>query len=228
MHMILTTEGLTKQVRGDTLIENVCLHVPRGKVYGFLGPNGAGKSTTLKCITGIMRPTEGTILFDGHPMKRTDLIHVGSLIEQPSLYGNLDARNNLRVQTRMLGIPESRIETVLDMVGLEDTGKKKASRFSMGMKQRLGLAMALLNAPKLLILDEPSNGLDPIGIQELRDLIRHFAEGGTTVLLSSHILAEVEQVADYIGIIDHGQLVYQRINDKTEDLEQVFNGLVRR
>lgn len=226
MEMILETRGLTKRVKRDTLIENIQLTVPRGCVYGLLGPNGAGKSTTLKVITGVMRPTQGEVLFEGHPLERSDLKRIGSLIEQPSLYGNLDAKDNLRIQTLTLGLPESRISQVLKTMDLESTGRKKAAKFSLGMKQRLGLALALLNEPDLLILDEPTNGLDPIGIRKFRDLIKEFSAKGLTILISSHILTEIEQIADFIGIINHGKLIYQDRNNKEKDLEALFTDLV--
>ncbi|MCD0110561.1 ATP-binding cassette domain-containing protein, partial [Streptococcus agalactiae] len=156
---------------------------------GLLGPNGAGKSTTLKMITGMIHKTSGQICFEGHEWSREDLSDIGALIEMPALYENLSARENLKARTLLLGLPDSRIDEVLEIVSLKDTGKKKSGQFSLGMKQRLGIAIALLNNPKLLILDEPTNGLDPLGIQELRDLIRSFPEKGITVILSSHILA---------------------------------------
>ena len=205
MGYMLETRGLTKRFgRGDQAQEavaDVSLHIREGEVYGLLGPNGAGKSTTLKMICGMLRPTAGEILFAGHAWRREDLYAIGSLIEEAPLYPNLTARENLRVRTTLLGLPESRVDEVLAAVGLADTGKKRAGRFSMGMRQRLGLALALIARPRLLVLDEPTNGLDPIGIEELRDQIRGFAAAGTTVIVSSHILSEVQQMADTIGII---------------------------
>ena len=152
---------------------------------------------------------------------------MGALIESPPLYENLSAKENLKVRTKLLDIPERRIEEVLDTVGLQDTGRKRAGQFSMGMKQRLGIAVALLNHPKLLILDEPGNGLDPIGIQDLRRLIRSFPEKGITVILSSHILSEVQMIADDIGIIANGVLGYEGWADKDEDLERLFMEVVK-
>jgi ABC-2 type transport system ATP-binding protein len=191
-------------------------------VYGLLGPNGAGKSTTLKMIAGMLRPDSGNILFDNHVWTRQDLGGIGVLIESPPLYENLTARENLKVRTLALGLPESRIDETLAVVDLTHTGKKRAGQFSMGMKQRLGIAIALLNHPKLLILDEPTNGLDPIGIQELRELIRSFPRQGITVILSSHILPEVEQVVDQIGIIAGGVLGYQGEAPHGQELESLF------
>lgn len=194
----------------------------------MLGPNGAGKSTLLKMVTGMLRPSSGEILFDGHKWSRKDLREIGSLIESAPLYENLTAKENLKVRTTVLGLPDSRIEEVLHIVELEDTGKKRAGQFSMGMKQRLGIAIALLNNPKLLILDEPTNGLDPFGIQELRELIRSFPKKGITVILSSHMLSEVEQIADHIGIISGGILGYQGELKKGEDLEKLFMDIAKR
>lgn len=203
MGYMLETRGLTKRFgRGDQAqdaVADVSLHIREGEVYGLLGPNGAGKSTTLKMICGMLRPTAGEILFAGHAWRREDLYAIGSLIEEAPLYPNLTARENLRVRTTLLGLPESRVDEVLAAVDLADTGKKRAGRFSMGMRQRLGLALALIARPRLLVLDEPTNGLDPIGIEELRDQIRGFAAAGTTVIVSSHILSEVQQMADWIG-----------------------------
>ncbi len=232
MDCILETRGLTKRFgRGENAqiaVNDVSLHVRRGRVYGLLGPNGAGKSTTLKMIAGMLRPTQGEIVFDGHPWTREDLYEIGSLIEAAPLYPNLTARENLRVRTTMLGIPEERIDAVLHTVGLEDTGKKRAGKFSMGMKQRLGIAIALLARPKFLILDEPANGLDPIGIEDLRALIRSFAQSGITVLVSSHILSEVQQTADDIGIIYNGRLAYEGELEPGQDLEALFMDVCRK
>ena len=197
-------------------------------IYGVLGPNGAGKSTFLKMLTGMIRPTSGEILYCGRKWTRADLLNIGALIEEPPIYENLTARENLKVRTLMYGLPESRINEVLDIVKLTDTGKKKAGKFSLGMKQRLGIAIALVNNPKLLILDEPTNGLDPIGIGELRELIRSFPQKGITVILSSHILSEVELMADYIGIIAKGKLWYEEKIDKDRDLENLFLDVVRK
>jgi len=223
---ILKTENLSKSFKGQTIVENLSLTIPRNTVYGLLGPNGAGKSTTLKMITGMLRPNTGKIFFNGHEWNRNDLQDIGVLIETPPLYENLTARENLKVRTIALGLPESRIDEVLKIVDLTNTGKKRAGQFSLGMKQRLGIAIALLNYPKLLILDEPTNGLDPIGIQELRKLIRSFPELGITVILSSHILSEVEQVVDEIGIIAGGKLGYQGVAPRGQELESLFMEVV--
>lgn len=223
---ILETHDLTKIFHGQTALAGVSLRVQRGTVYGLLGPNGAGKSTTLKLITGLLRPTRGEIVFDGAPWSRAALSKMGALIEGPALYPNLTAQENLRVHTQMLGLPASRIGEVLETVGLTDSGRKRAGQFSMGMKQRLGIAIALLNDPALLILDEPTNGLDPFGIQALRELIASFPVQGITVVLSSHILAEVAQVVDEVGIIAGGRLLFQGVPPAGEELERFFTETV--
>ena len=224
--LILETKNLSKRYDQQMAVHNICMRVRKNTVYGLLGPNGAGKSTLMKMLVGIIRPTEGQILFEGESLSRRCLSQIGSLIEAPALYGNLTARENLMVHTRLLGIPEERIDEVLDIVDLKNTGKKRAAKFSMGMKQRLGIAIALLNHPSLVILDEPTNGLDPFGVKELRELIASFPSRGITVVLSSHILSEVEQVVDEVGIISNGNLLYQGIPDKREDLEDFFTDVI--
>lgn len=208
-------------------VNNVSMNVPRNSIYGLLGPNGAGKSSTLKMLTGILKPTSGTIILNGTKWNREALKKIGALIEMPPLYENLTARENLKVRTTLLGLPDKRIEEVLKSVQLMNTGKKRVNQFSLGMKQRLGIANALLNNPDLLILDEPTNGLDPVGIEELRELICSFPKQGITVILSSHILSEVQQMADYIGIITNGVLGYERELGEEENLEQLFMQVVR-
>ncbi|WP_097027848.1 lantibiotic protection ABC transporter ATP-binding protein [Clostridium peptidivorans] len=220
--IILETKNLGKTFKKQEAVKEVSITVPRNSIYGLLGPNGAGKSTLLKMIVGMLKPTSGEILFEGHKWRRRDLQVIGSLIEAAPLYENLTAVDNLKVRTTVLGLSDARIEEVLNIVGLEDTGKKRAGQFSMGMKQRLGIAIALLNNPKLLILDEPTNGLDPFGIQELRSLIKSFPQKNITVILSSHILSEVEQIADHIGIISGGILGYEGELRKGENLEKLF------
>lgn len=226
MECMLETRRLTKRFgrgeRAQTAVDGVDLHVEKGRVYGLLGPNGAGKSTTLKMICGMLHPTSGEILVDGHARTRDDLYDIGSLIEEAPLYPNLTARENLRVRTTLLGVDVGRIDDVLRIVGLADVGSKRVGRFSMGMKQRLGIACALIASPHLLVLDEPTNGLDPLGIEELRILIRSFAEQGITVIISSHILPEIRHVADRIGIIYRGRLAYEDELHAGEDLESLF------
>lgn len=225
--MRLYTKDLVKRYKARTVVDHVSIEVNQGEIVGLLGPNGAGKSTTLKMICGMLRPTAGEILFAGHAWRREDLYAIGSLIEEAPLYPNLTARENLRVRTTLLGLPESRIDEVLAAVDLAGTGKKRAGRFSMGMRQRLGLALALIARPRLLVLDEPTNGLDPIGIEELRVQIRGFAAAGTTVIVSSHILSEVQQMADTIGIICGGRLAYEDALRPGQDLEELFMSFCR-
>lgn len=228
MKAILKTNNLCKDFKKQKAVNNVSITVRENSIYGLLGPNGAGKSTTLKMITGMLRPTSGKVLFNGHEWNRKDLEQIGALIETPPLYENLSAVENLEVRAKLLNIPKTQIDKVLKMVDLQNTGRKKAGQFSMGMKQRLGIAIALLNSPKLLILDEPTNGLDPIGIQELRSLIRSFPSKGITVILSSHILSEVQLIADDIGIISNGILGYEGQMNKDENLENLFVEVVRK
>lgn len=226
--LLLETRDLCKSFKGHPAVSHVSLQVPEGCVYGLLGPNGAGKSTILKMLTGMMRPDSGEILFGGKAWSRENLRDMGALIETPPLYGNLSARENLLVRTKILGLSEERIEEVLFSVDLKDTGRKKARHFSLGMKQRLGIAAALIGSPRLLVLDEPANGLDPYGIQQLREMIRSFAQQGITVILSSHILSEVEQTADYIGILADGVLGFQGGMPKRGRLEETFMKTVGR
>lgn len=228
MEMMFQTNRLCKTFKTQKAVNEVSLHVRKGTIYGLLGPNGAGKSTTLKMLTGILKPTSGEMLYDGQPWSRDVLAEIGALIENPPIYENLSARENLKVRALLLGVDERRMDEVLSIVNLKNTGKKKAGQFSLGMKQRLGIALALLNSPRLLILDEPTNGLDPIGIEELRELIRSFPSKGITVILSSHILSEVQQVADDIGILANGILGYEGALDPNQDLEALFMDVVRK
>jgi ABC-2 type transport system ATP-binding protein len=221
-NLILETKSLCKTFDNQEAVKDVSLQIPKNCIYGLLGANGAGKSTTLKMLTGMLRPTSGQIIFEGHKWKRADLHQIGTLIEEAPLYPNLTAEENLKVRTIALGINEARIHEVLKIVDLENTGKKKAGQFSMGMKQRLGIAIALINNPKLLILDEPTNGLDPFGIQELREMICSFPSKGITVIVSSHILSEVSLMADYIGIMAGGVLGYQNKFNQNDNLEELF------
>lgn len=179
-------------------------------------------------ITGIMKPSAREILFENHPWARKDLKDIGALIENPAIYPNLTAMENLKLACTFYGLPKMRAEEVLNIVGLEKSGKKKVKNFSMGMKQRLGLGMAIINNPNLLILDEPTNGLDPIGIGELRELIRSFPSKGMTVILSSHILSEVAQVADEMGIISNGVIGYSGKIKKEDNLEKLFMDVIER
>ena len=225
---ILETRNLSKKFGNQLVVNNISLQVKENCIYGLLGPNGAGKSTTLKMITGMLHKSSGDIIFNDHIWSRKDLEQIGALIELPPLYENLSARENLKVRTMLLGLPESRIDEVLQIVGLSNTGKKRSGKFSLGMKQRLGIAIALLNNPKLLILDEPTNGLDPLGIQELRELIKTLSGQGITIILSSHILSEVGQIADKIGILNKGRLSYEGQNTDPSKLEDLFMEIIRK
>lgn len=203
------THALGKRYGSFNAVQALDLRVTPGRVYALLGPNGAGKSTALKLILGMIRPTNGAVYLFGQPWQRALLARVGASIEGPALYGHLSAAENLEVHARLLGLPRASIGRALATVGLHDVRRKPVARFSTGMQGRLALAQALLTDPDLLILDEPQNGLDPEGILELRTLIRALAAQGKAVLVSSHLLAEVAQLADDIGVIARGVLRYQ-------------------
>jgi lantibiotic transport system ATP-binding protein len=214
MSDIITTAGLCKQYGKVLRVKDLDLKVQEGVVYGFLGPNGAGKSTTMKMILGLARPTAGSITVFGKEVNSRNrlsiLTDVGSLIESPSYYGHLTGTENLRIISTLKGVPDKDIDRVLQIVRLENQKEKKVQQYSMGMKQRLGLACALLGNPKLLILDEPTNGLDPAGIQEMRELICSLPQQyGMTIMVSSHLLSEIDQMATNVGIISRGELVFQ-------------------
>ncbi len=225
MQYLIETENLCKRY-GDALrVKNLNLKVPEGAVYGFLGPNGAGKSTTLKMILGLTHPSSGNITVFGKKLNDKTRLAIlrdaGSLIESPSYYGHLTGEENLRIVQTLRRVPESGIKEALSIVRLDNQKDKKVSQYSLGMKQRLGLAAALLAKPRLLILDEPTNGLDPFGIQEIRELICELpGRFGMTVVVSSHILSEIDQMATHVGIIADGGLVYQntmeRLHEKSE------------
>lgn len=211
---IIQTHDLCKQYGSALRVSHLNLNVPEGSIYGFLGPNGAGKSTTLKMILGLVRSTAGSIRVLGKDMNNANrlsvLRQVGSLIESPSYYGHLTGEENLRIVQTLRGVPEKNIREVLQIVRLDGQREKKVAHYSLGMKQRLGLAAALLGYPKLLILDEPTNGLDPAGIQEMRELICDLpGRFGMTVVVSSHLLSEIDQMANHVAIIREGELVFQ-------------------
>jgi ABC-2 type transport system ATP-binding protein len=218
----LETEKLTHKFSDrEIVLRDIGLRVPCGSIYGFLGPNGAGKTTTLRLVLGLLRKQQGTIrifgkTFDAH---RVEILRkIGSLIESPSLYGHLTAVENLRVWQKVYQCPEKQIGEVLEIVGLQGTGDKRAANFSLGMKQRLSIAMALLHEPSLLILDEPANGLDPNGIIEVRELLRTLnRERKMTILISSHLLAEIERLVTHLGVIHKGVLLFQ---GRLEELQE--------
>ncbi|NCU17299.1 ABC transporter ATP-binding protein [Pallidibacillus pasinlerensis] len=213
MEFIVQTNNLTKRFGKHTAVSAINLKIRKGEVYGFLGPNGAGKSTTIRMLLGLMKPTYGSIRIFNEDLNKNRikiLKQVGSLVENPSYYPHLTAYENLEALRKILGAPKSRIEEVLAIVRLSDVANKKVKSFSLGMKQRLGIAAALLHSPKLLILDEPTNGLDPNGIIEMRNLIRRLPkEYDMTVLISSHILSEIDQIATSVGVISKGSLIFQ-------------------
>ena len=209
----IVTNHLCKWFGDVVAVDNVSLNVPAGSVYAFLGPNGAGKTTTIRMLLGLIKPTGGDVSMLGEirPSRpRRGLARVGSLVESPSIYGHLTGRENIEVLRRLADYPVGDVDRVLTIVGLQDVADRKAKTYSLGMKQRLGVAEALLGDPVLLLLDEPSNGLDPAGMREIRDLIRQLArEQGITVFLSTHLLTEVEQVATDVAVIRQGSLLYQ-------------------
>lgn len=209
----IETRGLARQFGAQLVVDDVNLSMPEAGVYGFLGPNGAGKTTTIRMLLGLIRPNAGEVRLFGEPLaanRKALMRRVGALVEMPSLYPHLTGSENLEVTRRLLGAPRELIDRALGIVKLEEDAHRRVREYSLGMRQRLGLALALLNQPELLILDEPTNGLDPAGIHEMRDLIRRLpAEFGITVFLSSHLLSEVEQIASHIGIIHQGRLLFQ-------------------
>ncbi|HKF16465.1 MAG TPA: ABC transporter ATP-binding protein [Candidatus Dormibacteraeota bacterium] len=207
--LVIETRGLTKRYGSRVVaVDSVDMSVRRGEVYGFLGPNGAGKTTTLRILVGLIRPDSGTARVVGHePGKPAGLARIGTLIEYATFYPYLSGRDNLKVVADYAGVPYGRIDAALDEVDLRDAASRRFGTYSTGMKQRLGVAAALLKKPELLILDEPTNGLDPQGMAEMRMLIRHLGKGEHTVLVSSHMLGEVEQICDRVGVISHGRLV---------------------
>lgn len=213
MDTVLTLDHVSKIYHNGRGARNITFSVERGQVVGLLGPNGSGKTTIMKSITGLSQPTEGTITVFGAPVtdREKALMQVGALIEQPALYENLTAQDHLRMAARYYpGVDQARMDKVLEIVGLTPYRKERCGKFSLGMKQRMGLALALLSEPELMILDEPTNGLDPAGIQEMRELIRDLpSRFGMTVVVSSHLLSEIDQMADTVGIIREGVLVFQ-------------------
>ena len=241
MDYIITTKQLTKKYKNFTSVNNVSIHVRRGSIYGFLGPNGAGKSTTMKMLLGLTAPTKGRFTIDGKqfPGDRLKILReIGSFIEAPSFYANLTGRENLDVIRRILGLGQNTVEDALELVGLSEFGDRLAKKYSLGMKQRLGLAGALLGRPPILILDEPTNGLDPSGIHEIRNLVKSLPDlYDCTILISSHMLSEIELMADDIGILNHGRLLFEGSLDdlrhstrqakmSADNLEDVFLSIV--
>jgi ABC-type multidrug transport system ATPase subunit len=221
----IQTNNLTHHFLQQEVLHEINLKVETGSIYGFLGPNGAGKTTTLRLALGLLKKQRGAIYFFGlpfHENRISILKKIGSLIESPSLYGHLTAKENLSLLQKVYQCPKERIQHVLNLVGLPDTGNKKASQFSLGMKQRLSIAIALLHNPALLILDEPTNGLDPNGIIEVRELLKKLnQEDGITILISSHLLAEIEKLVTHVGIINQGRLLFQGTLDDLKNRQQL-------
>ena len=212
--MVVSTENLSKEYDGICRVNDLDIQINEGDIYGFLGPNGAGKSTTMKMLLGLVKPSKGSIEIMGKSFNEKNrqeiLKSVGSLIESPSYYGHLTGRENMEIIRRLLGLPRKNIEEAVHIVRMEKQMDKKVKNYSLGMKQRLGIAMALARRPKLLVLDEPTNGLDPAGIEEMRELVKTLpTKYGMTVMVSSHILSEVDQMATVVGIINHGELIFQ-------------------
>ena len=240
---IIETKNLTKQYGSQKSVADLNIHVKRGRIYGLLGRNGAGKTTTMKMLLGLTTPTKGSFTIDGKqfPQDRIAILkEIGSFIEEPSFYANLTGRENLDIIRRILGLPKADVEDALELVGLTEFGDRLAKQYSLGMKQRLGLAGALLGRPPILILDEPTNGLDPSGIHEIRNLVKSLPSlYDCTVLISSHMLSEIELIADDIGILNHGRLLFEgSMNDlrqyalqsgfAADNLEDVFLSMVEK
>lgn len=211
--MMIKTTDLTRKFKGKTVVDDINLTIKKGEIYGFLGPNGAGKTTTIRMLLGLMKPTSGKIELFGEDVKHDHLKalkKIGSLVESPSYYGHLTARENLEALRKILQVHKSRIDEVLSIVRLTKDADRAVKGYSLGMKQRLGIAAAILGRPELLILDEPTNGLDPSGIHEIRDLIKSMPQQyGITILISSHLLSEIDQMATQVGIISKGQMIFQ-------------------
>lgn len=243
MDYMITTKQLTKKYKSFSAVNNVSLNIPKGSIYGLLGPNGAGKSTTMKMLLGLTAPTTGSFLIDGKhfPDDRLSILkEVGSFIESPSFYANLTGAENLDIIRRILGLSQSAATDALELVGLSEFGGRLAKKDSLGMKQRLGLAGALLGRPPILILDEPTNGLDPAGIHEIRNLIKSLPGlYDCTILISSHMLSEIELMADEVGILNHGRLLFEGSLDElrqtalqsgfsANNLEDIFLSMIEK
>lgn len=209
---VLTLQGVTLRYGKLTALDGVDLAIPPGAIYGFLGPNGAGKTTAIRCAMGLLTPQSGQVAIGGHDLKRNRrkaLASVGAVIETPALFPNLTGRENLDVTRRLIGARPAQIDRALELVDMRDAAKRRVGHYSLGMKQRMGLARALLAEPRLLILDEPTNGLDPAGIRDMRALIRDLpTRTGATIFMSSHLLSEVEQIATHVGLLQHGRVLF--------------------
>jgi lantibiotic transport system ATP-binding protein len=217
---VISIQNLEKRFGKVQAVQGVNLNVEHGQIYGFLGPNGAGKTTTIRMLLGLIRPSAGTINLFGEPIKNSVMGKIGALVETPSAYAHLTGRENLEVTRRMLAAPKQNVQHVLELVGLKDAANRVVRGYSLGMKGRLSLAAALLNDPELLILDEPTNGLDPQGMREIRELIQSFPKQGITVLVSSHLLMEIEQIATHVGIIVNGKMRFEGTLEKLRSMSK--------
>lgn len=219
---ILTTKELGKNFKNKHVLSRINIHVPEGKIYCIMGPNGAGKSTLLKMISGIEKPTEGDINFKGKDWKREDLKVIGSLIEEPGLFDNLTVEDNVKLKLKLHHVENKDQEKILNTLGFGDHNQEKVKGFSTGMRQRLGIALAFMGNPDLVVLDEPTNGLDTFGIHELRELLMLEKKQGKTIIIASHMLSEIQKVADRIAILGNGELLLEEDYDQKTDLEDLF------
>jgi ABC-2 type transport system ATP-binding protein len=219
---ILTTKELGKNFKNKRVLSQINIHVPEGKIYCIMGPNGAGKSTLLKMISGIEKPTEGDINFKGKDWKREDLKVIGSLIEEPGLFDNLTVEDNIKLKLKLHYVENKDQEIILNTLGFGDHNQEKVKGFSTGMRQRLGIALAFMGNPDLVVLDEPTNGLDTFGIHELRELLMLEKKQGKTIIIASHMLSEIQKVADRIAILGNGELLLEEDYDQKIDLEDLF------
>ena len=219
---ILTTKELGKNFKNKRVLSRINIHVPEGKIYCIMGPNGAGKSTLLKMISGIEKPTEGSIIFKGKDWKREDLKVIGSLIEEPGLFDNLTVEDNIKLKLKLHHVENKDQEQILNTLGFGDHNQEKVKGFSTGMRQRLGIALAFMGNPDLVVLDEPTNGLDTFGIHELRELLMLEKKQGKTIIIASHMLSEIQKVADRIAILGNGELLLEEDYDQKTDLEDLF------
>ncbi|MFQ8966015.1 MAG: ABC transporter ATP-binding protein [Lactobacillus gasseri] len=219
---ILTTKELGKNFKNKHVLNQINIHVPEGKIYCIMGPNGAGKSTLLKMISGIEKPTEGDINFKGENWKREDLKTIGSLIEEPGLFDNLTVEDNIKLKLKLHHVENKDQEQILNTLGFGDHNQEKVKGFSTGMRQRLGIALAFMGNPDLVVLDEPTNGLDTFGIHELRELLMLEKKQRKTIIIASHMLSEIQKVADRIAILGNGELLLEEDYDQKTDLEDLF------
>ena len=219
---ILTTKELGKSFKNKEVLHGINLHVPEGKIYCIMGPNGAGKSTLLKIISGVERPSEGTISFKNKQWQREDLKTIGALIEEPGLFDNLTVEDNIKLKLKLHGVENTDQELILNTLGFGDHNQEKVKGFSTGMRQRLGIALAFMGNPDLVVLDEPTNGLDTFGIHELRELLMLEKKQGKTIIIASHMLSEIQKIADRIAILGNGKLLLEEDYEQKADLEELF------